>query len=105
MANQFNLDDKTNYDIGTPFLSVVAPGATIAHTNKGIVVSLQSGTRYTCSYSKLFNLLKVNAMNPDDVDTRDNINDILSKFKYQCEKMIVEGEKRIKEITEELNNK
>ena len=102
MANQFNLDDRTTYDIGVPFLSVRCGNANISHTSKGIVVSLDSGTRYTCSYSKLFNLLKVHSINPNDVEARANINDVLSDFKKKCEDMLRESEKRTKEL---LTNK
>lgn len=101
MANQFKLDDRTNYDIGVPFLSVRCSGGTIAHTPKGIVVSLDSGTRYTCSYPKLFNMLKVNVYNPNDVQTRDNINDILADFKEKCNKMLHESTKRINDINQQ----
>lgn len=85
-------------------MTVRCGNANISHTTKGIVVSLDSGTRYTCSYSKLFNLLKVYSVNPNDVETRANINDILSNFNSQCKSMIAEGERRIRQINEEYNN-
>lgn len=104
MANQFNID-QTNYDIGTPFLSVRAGRATIAHTEKGIVVSLESGTRYTCSYQRLFSMLKANIYDPKNVEVRDNINDILGEFKRQCDKQLLESQRIIKQYEEMYNEK
>lgn len=99
------LDDFTSYDIGEPFLSVRIPQGSLAHTPNGIVVNLNSGTRYTCSYNRLLSALKINAYNPDDVAQRDNINDICDKFRYELKKMQAEGEKRSKQIEELLNKK
>lgn len=101
MENQFSIHDTIAYDIGKPIVSVKFPRGYIAHTEKGIVVSLDSGQRYTCSYNHLISALKINAINPNDIETRNNINDVLTSFKS---KMTTELNKLKKENEEMINN-
>lgn len=101
MEKQFDINDYTAYDIGKPHTSVRFPRGYIAHTDRGIIVCLDSGLRYTCSYQHLLSTLKVSAYNPDDVQTRDNINDILGQFKS---KMNTEMNNLKRENEQMINN-
>lgn len=99
------LDDKTKYDIGEPFITVRFKQGTVSHTPNGIVVSVDSGTRYTISYNRLVSTLKANSRNYDQFVDEVNINDIVDKFQARCNKMLTEAENRTKQIINELNNK
>lgn len=103
MANQFNID-RTIYDIGSPLVSFRTNNGVISLTQKGLVYSLDSGTRYTITFSKLISLLKANVYDPNNVEVRDNINDILSQYKHNLEKHYSEAEQRMKKYDELFNN-
>lgn len=104
MESQFNINDYTAYDIGKPHTTVKIPKGYIAHTERGIVVCLDSGLRYTCSYQHLISALKINAFNPDDIQVRENINDILGRFQTKLNSKIKEQERKNNEIETILNN-
>lgn len=93
------LDDYTNYDVGQPFATVLFPKGSISHCPNGIVVSLQSGIRYTCSYNRLISALKINSVNPDDVEVRTNLNDIFDKMTST----IKSYQKQVEKLNEQLN--
>lgn len=98
------LDDKTPYDIGVPFMTVRFNGGTLSHTPNGIVLNIDSGTRYTCSYKRLISLMKANSKNYTDFIEETNINDIVDQFERRCKKMLLEAENRNKEIINNLND-
>lgn len=81
------LDDATHYDIGDPFLSVRFPNGTIAHTPNGLVISVDSGTRYTCSYNRLLSILKISSKSQQELIEQTNIMDIVDKFNNHLKKL------------------
>lgn len=91
-------DDRTKYDIGEPFMTVRFNGGTCSHTPKGVVISVDSGIRYTCSYSRLISYLKGSCKNYDEFIEETNVNDIMAEFKNECKRLIKEAEKRNNEL-------
>ena len=93
-------DDRTKYDIGEAFISIRIPSGTISHTPKGIVISLDSGTRYTCSYSRLTTYLKGSCKNYDQFVEETNMNDIVDNFKAYVDKLSKRAEHINKQLIE-----
>lgn len=85
------MNDRTRYDIGEPFINIRIKGGYLAHTPNGIVLSLDTGTRYTCSYGKLANFLKASSVNQEQLE-RTNIYDEIDKFKDYCQKLMKKAE-------------
>ncbi len=97
------IDDRTKYDIGEPFISVRFSGGYIAHTPKGIVLSLDRGTRYTCTYKCLESYLSSSSLKRDEIE-KTNIYDVINDFKKYANQVKADYEKRLKRIDEHLNN-
>ena len=83
--------DRTRYDIGEPFINIRIPGGYIAHTPKGIVLSLDSGTRYTCSYGMLASYLKQSSATQDAIE-QTNVYDVIGEFKKYCDSLMKKAE-------------
>lgn len=97
------IDDRTKYDIGEPFISVRFSGGYIAHTPKGIVLSLDRGTRYTCTYSCLLSYLSSSSLKREEIE-KTNIYDVINDFKKYAERQKAECDKRMKLIDEQIKN-
>lgn len=94
------IDDRTRYDIGEPFMSVRFKGGTISHTPKGIVVSVDTGTRYTCTYGCLLSYLRAGSLEREKIE-QTNIFDVIDDFKKYSKNIL----DKAKKIDEDLEKK